>query len=115
MLELQHEGVMVDVLYDGQEYTHITGPLIQTENVHGTGCTLSTAIACELSKGYTVLQVSSRYPNTYPYLHFLYLTISLNLTLSFSSFSSSSLLVTRRYPLYLFTTICLITLNVATA
>lgn len=66
-LELQHEGVMVDVLYDGQEFTHITGPLIQTENVHGTGCTLSTAIACELSKGYTVLQVISRYPYTYTY------------------------------------------------
>ena len=56
---------MVDVLYDGQDFIHITGPLVQTENVHGTGCTLSTAIACELSKGYTVLQVSSQHPYFY--------------------------------------------------
>ena len=57
-------GVMVDVLYDGQEFTHITGPLVQTENVHGTGCTLSTAIACELAKGLTVLQVRTQHPHS---------------------------------------------------
>ena len=81
---------MVDVLYDGQEFTHITGPLVQTENVHGTGCTLSTAIACELSKGYTVLQVSTRYPYTYPDLHPQpYRTLQSH-TIFFSLFSSSS-------------------------
>ena len=58
-------GVMVDVLYDGQEFTHITGPLVQTENVHGTGCTLSTAIACELAKGLTVLQVRTLHTHAY--------------------------------------------------
>jgi hydroxymethylpyrimidine/phosphomethylpyrimidine kinase len=58
-------GVMVDVLYDGQEFTHITGPLVQTENVHGTGCTLSTAIACELAKGLTVLQARIQHPHSY--------------------------------------------------
>lgn len=56
---------MVDVLYDGQEFTHITGPLVQTENVHGTGCTLSTAIACELAKGLTVLQVRTLHTHSY--------------------------------------------------
>lgn len=48
---------MVDVLYDGQQFTHISGPLVATNNVHGTGCTLSTAIACELARGSTVPQV----------------------------------------------------------
>jgi hydroxymethylpyrimidine/phosphomethylpyrimidine kinase len=48
---------MVDVLFDGQQFTHISGPLVATNNVHGTGCTLSTAIACELAKGGTVPQV----------------------------------------------------------
>jgi hydroxymethylpyrimidine kinase/phosphomethylpyrimidine kinase/thiamine-phosphate diphosphorylase len=49
-------GEMVDVLYDGQKFTHIKGPQVSTENVHGTGCTLSSAIASELARGSTVLQ-----------------------------------------------------------
>ena len=50
----------MDVLYDGQTYTHIEGPLVDTANVHGTGCTLSSAIACELAQGSPVVHVSER-------------------------------------------------------
>jgi hydroxymethylpyrimidine/phosphomethylpyrimidine kinase len=49
-------GEMVDVLYDGQKFTHIKGPQVSTGNVHGTGCTLSSAIASELARGSTMLQ-----------------------------------------------------------
>ena len=48
---------LVDVLYDGQRFEYIRGPLIKSNNVHGTGCTLSSAIASELAKGVPVVQV----------------------------------------------------------
>ena len=37
-------GEIVDVLYDGQKFEHIREPCVQTNNVHGTGCTLSTGL-----------------------------------------------------------------------
>jgi hydroxymethylpyrimidine/phosphomethylpyrimidine kinase len=49
---------LVDVLYDGHKIEYIRGPHVTTENVHGTGCTLASAIAAELARGATVLQVS---------------------------------------------------------
>ena len=48
---------VVDVLYDGRTFEYIRGPRVATSNVHGTGCTLSSAIAAELARGATVLQV----------------------------------------------------------
>ena len=41
---------MVDVLYDG-DFHFFTSPRIDTPNLHGTGCTLSSAIAANLAKG----------------------------------------------------------------
>jgi hydroxymethylpyrimidine/phosphomethylpyrimidine kinase len=41
---------VVDVLYDGDIRT-FRGQRLDTTNTHGTGCTLSAAIAAQLAKG----------------------------------------------------------------
>ncbi len=40
-----------DLLYDGHKFKWFMGEKINNENTHGTGCTLSSAIACGLAKG----------------------------------------------------------------
>jgi len=45
-----------DVLYDGQRHTSFTARRIHTKNTHGTGCTLSAAIAAFLARGHTLPQ-----------------------------------------------------------
>lgn len=40
-----------DLLYDGGEYVWFHGDRIHNPNTHGTGCTLSSAIASNLAKG----------------------------------------------------------------
>jgi hydroxymethylpyrimidine/phosphomethylpyrimidine kinase len=44
-------GEPVDVYFDGQREEEIRGPRIDTRNTHGTGCTLSAAIAARLALG----------------------------------------------------------------
>lgn len=41
-----------DLLFDGRELTWFYGKRIATKNTHGTGCTLSSAIAANLAKGF---------------------------------------------------------------
>ena len=41
----------VDILIDAEGELRLEAPRIQTRNTHGTGCTLSSAIAAELAKG----------------------------------------------------------------
>jgi len=43
-----------DVLVTSQKVTVIPGERINNPNTHGTGCTLSSAIACNLAKGKTL-------------------------------------------------------------
>ena len=43
-----------DLLYDGAEARWFTGRRIDNPNTHGTGCTLSSAIAANLAKGYAL-------------------------------------------------------------
>lgn len=43
-----------DILYDGQNFLHLTVPRIMTKNTHGTGCTLSSAIAANLALGFSL-------------------------------------------------------------
>lgn len=43
-----------DLLYSNGEYTWFNGKRIDNPNTHGTGCTLSSAIASNLAKGYTL-------------------------------------------------------------
>ena len=42
-----------DILYDGTTVRWFEGRRIQNSNTHGTGCTLSSAIAANLAKGYS--------------------------------------------------------------
>ncbi|PZO58346.1 MAG: bifunctional hydroxymethylpyrimidine kinase/phosphomethylpyrimidine kinase [Phormidesmis priestleyi] len=41
----------VDVWFDGQQLETLTTEQVDTHNTHGTGCTLSSAIAANLAKG----------------------------------------------------------------
>lgn len=41
----------VDLLLDGEGELRLSAPRVATSNTHGTGCTLSSAIAAELAKG----------------------------------------------------------------
>lgn len=50
----------VDVLFDGQHVTHFQSRRIVTPNTHGTGCTLSSAIASNLALGYPVGEAVAR-------------------------------------------------------
>ncbi len=45
-------GTSVDVLFDGTTLRVFDGPRVDTPNTHGTGCTLSSAIASFLARGH---------------------------------------------------------------
>jgi hydroxymethylpyrimidine/phosphomethylpyrimidine kinase len=49
---LQEEAI--DVLFDGKEIKLFKGSRIHTKNTHGTGCTLSSAIASNIALGYSI-------------------------------------------------------------
>jgi hydroxymethylpyrimidine/phosphomethylpyrimidine kinase len=48
------DGEAIDVLLDGRGEERLEAPRHVTENTHGTGCTLSSAIAAGLAKGETL-------------------------------------------------------------
>lgn len=48
-LATSHEAI--DMSYDGAEIVRFTAPYIETKNTHGTGCTLSSAIAAFVAQG----------------------------------------------------------------
>lgn len=45
------DGEATDILHDGNEFIYYNSPRINTKNTHGTGCTLSSAIASNLGNG----------------------------------------------------------------
>jgi hydroxymethylpyrimidine/phosphomethylpyrimidine kinase len=45
-----------DLLYANGDFTWFEGKRIDNPNTHGTGCTLSSAIASNLAKGYTLTE-----------------------------------------------------------
>lgn len=49
-----------DLLYRNKDYFWYPGEKIQNENTHGTGCTLSSAIACNLAIGYDISESVKR-------------------------------------------------------
>lgn len=54
----------IDVLYNGRTFREFRAERINTKNTHGTGCTLSSAIAAELAKGKKVeeaVEIAKRY------------------------------------------------------
>ena len=50
------QGHPVDVFFDGQRIEELRAPRIDTRNTHGTGCTLSAAIAARLALGQEPLE-----------------------------------------------------------
>jgi hydroxymethylpyrimidine/phosphomethylpyrimidine kinase len=49
-------GEPVDVFFDGRKFHELPGERIVTPHTHGTGCTISAAIAVELAKGNSALE-----------------------------------------------------------
>ena len=49
-----------DLLYTNGEFVWFNGKRIDNPNTHGTGCTLSSAIASNLAKGYTLAESVQR-------------------------------------------------------
>lgn len=45
-----------DLLYEGREAHWLSGERVSNPNTHGTGCTLSSAIACHLAQGEDLLE-----------------------------------------------------------
>jgi hydroxymethylpyrimidine/phosphomethylpyrimidine kinase len=48
------QGAAVDLLFDGRDFTAFESERFDTPNTHGTGCTLSAAIAAGLARGLSV-------------------------------------------------------------
>lgn len=48
------DGDSTDILFDGERVVYFKSPRIATKNTHGTGCTLSSAIAANLGRGLPV-------------------------------------------------------------
>lgn len=57
---LQGQLRSVDVWFDGQQLETLTAETVETTNTHGTGCTLSAAIAANLALGYDPLTATRR-------------------------------------------------------
>lgn len=49
-------GDAVDILYDGEKFHTFSAGRIRTKEIHGTGCTLSAAIATGLAQGKSVFE-----------------------------------------------------------
>ena len=49
-----------DVLFDGESFLELTAERIESQNTHGTGCTLSAAIAAWLAHGHAVPEAVAR-------------------------------------------------------
>nr|WP_314217999.1 bifunctional hydroxymethylpyrimidine kinase/phosphomethylpyrimidine kinase [uncultured Campylobacter sp.] len=47
-------NLAVDILYENGKFYEFSAPKIATRNTHGTGCTLSSAIACALAAGFSL-------------------------------------------------------------
>ena len=56
-------GDASDVLFDGSDFHIYTTKRINTKNTHGTGCTLSSAIASNLALGYPLPESIKRAKN----------------------------------------------------
>lgn len=54
------EGEAVDILFNGKEYFEFKGERVNTKNTHGTGCTLSSAIAANLALGLDIVEAVSK-------------------------------------------------------
>ena len=61
------EGDAKDILYDGETFFEFSSPRIETQHTHGTGCTLSSAIAANLALGNPIdkaVEIAKQYITT---------------------------------------------------
>jgi len=56
LLQPVHDEEANDLLYENSRGTWLRAPRVPTDDTHGTGCTLSTAIACRLAQGHDLLE-----------------------------------------------------------
>ncbi|MBO8434126.1 MAG: bifunctional hydroxymethylpyrimidine kinase/phosphomethylpyrimidine kinase [Tyzzerella sp.] len=54
------EGDAIDILFDGESIKMFKTARIETKNTHGTGCTISSAIASNLANGMSVYDAVKR-------------------------------------------------------
>ncbi len=54
------QAEMVDVLYDGRQVHEFVSPRLDTTHTHGTGCTLASALATLLAKGWGLVAAVER-------------------------------------------------------
>ncbi|CDZ24946.1 Thiamine biosynthesis bifunctional protein ThiED [[Clostridium] cellulosi] len=54
------KGDALDILFDGNKFTHFSAKRIDTKNTHGTGCTYSSAIASNLALGFNLEEAVKR-------------------------------------------------------
>ncbi|GHA51572.1 hydroxymethylpyrimidine/phosphomethylpyrimidine kinase [Amylibacter ulvae] len=53
-------AICTDYLITADDVTEFSAPRVNTKNTHGTGCTLSSAIAAELAKGQTLINAAQK-------------------------------------------------------
>ena len=51
---------VVDVLFDGRDFTEFRSPRIESRNTHGTGCTFAAAVAAHLARGFELAEATRR-------------------------------------------------------
>ncbi|MEM1126208.1 MAG: bifunctional hydroxymethylpyrimidine kinase/phosphomethylpyrimidine kinase [Bacteroidota bacterium] len=57
---LEDDALATDVLFDGEQVHTFSAPRLDTRHTHGTGCTLASAIAANLAKGYAMEAACAR-------------------------------------------------------
>ncbi len=55
-----HTSTGTDLLYDGEGFKRIEGPVYPSENTHGAGCTYSSSLASFLALGYGIEEAAKR-------------------------------------------------------
>jgi hydroxymethylpyrimidine/phosphomethylpyrimidine kinase len=55
-----HTASGTDLLYDGERFTRIEGPVHPSHNTHGAGCTHSSALASFLALGHDLEEATHR-------------------------------------------------------
>jgi hydroxymethylpyrimidine/phosphomethylpyrimidine kinase len=59
VIEMEDKQYSVDQLYFGRQKSVFKAPLIETSNLHGTGCSFSSAIAANMALGHTLEEAIS--------------------------------------------------------
>lgn len=57
---LDDDATVVDVFFDGDRFSVLSAPRIDTRNTHGTGCTYASAIAAQLAHGHDLAEAIER-------------------------------------------------------